>query len=225
MSSRETVLAKIRASLRACGPDHDRRAAVDQRIAGKPSHLIPERVKGKTREQLLKLLRGFLESQSATVLEIASRADLPSALAGYLRSNNLPPRLRVGGDPYLTQIPWGQEPQLEVILGRAQPNDEVGLSHATAAVGETGTLVLASGADNPVTLNFLPETHVVVVEEEDVVGPYEEAWAKVRARFGDRVMPRTVNMISGPSRTADIGGRIVLGAHGPRRLCVIIVRG
>jgi L-lactate dehydrogenase complex protein LldG len=225
MSSRDTVLSKIRASLGAKGSGAGRRAATDKRIAEKPRHLIPERVKGKTREQLLKLLRGFLEGQSATVLEIASGNDLPAALAGYLRKNNLPFRLRVGGDPYLTQVPWGQEPQLEVMLGQAQPNDEVGLSHATAAVAETGTLVLASGPDNPVTLNFLPETHVIVVEERDIVGPYEDAWLKVRARFGDRIMPRTVNMISGPSRTADIGGKLVLGAHGPRRMCVMIVKG
>jgi L-lactate dehydrogenase complex protein LldG len=225
MNGRETILAKIRASLGAKGSGAARRAAIDKRIAETPRHLIPERVTGKTREQQLMLLRRFLEAQSATVLEVTSRAELPTALAGYLRNNNLPPRLRVGGDSYLTQVPWGQEPQLEVMLGQAQPNDEVGLSHAIAAVAETGTLVLASGPDNPVTLNFLPETHVVVVEEKDIVGPYEDAWVKVRARFGDRVMPRTVNMISGPSRTADIGGNLVLGAHGPRRLCVIIAKG
>ena len=75
------------------------------------------------------------------------------------------------------------------------------------------------------TLNFLPETHIVVVEEEDIVGPYEDALAKIGARFGKGQMPRTVNMISGPSRSADIGGRLVIGAHGPRRLCVVIVKG
>ena len=224
MNKRDAILSKIRASLGIKGSSAARRAAIDKRIAGKARHLTPDRVKGKSREHLLKLMRGFLEGQSATVLEIASRADLPSALAGYLRDHNLPLRLRVGGDAYLTQIPWGQQPQLEVMLGHAQPSDEVGLSHATAAVAETGTLVLASGPDNPVTLNFLPETHVVVVEEKDVVGPYEDAWDKVRARFGDRAMPRTVNMISGPSRTADIGGKLVVGAHGPRRMCVIIVK-
>jgi L-lactate dehydrogenase complex protein LldG len=224
MSGRDALLAKIRAGLGASGSDAARRAAIDNRIAERARHLIPERAKGRTREQLLKLLRGFLEDQSATVIELASRADLPAALAGYLRDHNLAPRLRVGGDPYLTQVPWGLEPQLEVMLGHAQPSDGVGLSHATAAVAETGTLILASGADNPVTLNYLPETHVVVVEEKDVVGPYEDAWDKVRARFGDRAMPRTVNMISGPSRTADIGGKLVVGAHGPRRMCVMIVK-
>src|SRR5690606_20399938 len=142
----------------------------------------------------------------------------------YLRSNNLPARIRVGGDAMLTQLPWGSEPHLEMLLGRAQSNDEVGLTHASAAVAETGTLVLTSGPDNPVTLNFLPETHIVVVEERDLVPAYEDAWDRVRARFGSDAMPRTVNFISGPSRTGDIGGRLVMGAHGPRRMCVIVVR-
>jgi L-lactate dehydrogenase complex protein LldG len=225
MSSRDAILSKIRASLGAKGSGAARRAGIEKRITEKARHPIPGRVKGKAPEQLLKLLRTFLEGQSATVLEIATRADLPAAVADYLRNNNLPFRLRVGGDPYLTQAPWGQEPQLEVMLGRAQANDEVGLSHAIAAVAETGTLLLPSGPENPVTLNFLPDTHVIVVEVKDIVGPYEDAWDRVRARFGDRRMPRTVNMISGPSRTADIGGKVVLGAHGPRRMCVMIVKG
>ncbi len=70
----------------------------------------------------------------------------------------------------------------------------------------------------------MPETSIVVVEESDLVATYEDAWQCIRARFGDRAMPRTVNLISGPSRTGDIGGQIVMGAHGPRRMCVILVR-
>ena len=75
------------------------------------------------------------------------------------------------------------------------------------------------------TLNFLPETHIVVVEDKDLVGRLRGRVGRVRARFGQRAMPRTVNFVSGPSRTADIGGKLVMGAHGPRRLCVILVRG
>src|SRR5690606_2422071 len=130
--------------------------------------------------QLLALFRGFLERESATVLEIESRQQIPPAIANYLRTNNLPARIRVGGDAMLTQLPWGSEPHLEMLLGRAQPSEEVGLSHAAAAVAETGTLVLASGPDNPVTLNFLPENHIVVVEERDLVPSYEDAWDRIR---------------------------------------------
>lgn len=224
MTSRDAILSKIRAGVGANRNDAERRTIVKERLAAHGRHLTPARVKDRSPDQLLALFRGFLEKESATVVEVASKQEIPSAIASYLRSNNLPARIRVGGDAMLTQLPWGSEPQLEMLLGRAQPNDEVGLTHAAAAVAETGTLVLASGADNPVTLNFLPETHIVVVEERDLVPAYEDAWDKVRARFGQDKMPRTVNFISGPSRTGDIGGRLVMGAHGPRRMCVVVVR-
>ncbi|MCL4766074.1 MAG: lactate utilization protein C [Hyphomicrobiaceae bacterium] len=224
MTSREAILSKIRAGLGAGRDDAARRAIAEERIAARARHLTPERVKDKSPDQLLKLFRGFLERESASVVEVDSKQDIPSAIAGYLRASNLPARIRVGGDARLTQLPWGSEPHLELLLGRAQPGDEVGLTHASAAVAETGTLVLVSGADNPVTLNFLPETHIVVVEEGDLVPAYEDAWEAIRARFGARAMPRTVNFISGPSRTGDIGGRLVMGAHGPQRMCVVIVR-
>ena len=121
-------------------------------------------------------------------------------------------------------LPWTTEPTLKRESGPASPTDQVGLSHALAAIAETGTLTLASGADNPVTLNFVPENHIIVVEDTDLVGPYEDVWTRVRTRFGKTHMPRTLNFISGPSRTADIGGKLVTGAHGPRRLCVVLVR-
>jgi L-lactate dehydrogenase complex protein LldG len=107
--------------------------------------------------------------------------------------------------------------------GRAHPDDEVSLSYAVAGAAETGTLVLASGPDNPVTLNYLPETHMVVLDAATLVGPYEDAIDIVRSRFGIGVMPRTLNLISGPSRTSDIGGKTVMGAHGPRHLAIFIV--
>jgi L-lactate dehydrogenase complex protein LldG len=224
-SNRDIIFNKIRAGLDSSANDTKRRATADARIKAEFRHPTPSRVAGKTHEQHLTLMRGFLEGQSATVLDAATHDDIPGLVAKYLRDTNLPARVRCGDDALLAGLPWSKELGLTLNKGRADPADEVGLSHATACVAETGTLVLASGADNPVTVNFLPENHIVVVEAKDVVGPYEDAWAKIRARFGKGLMPRTVNMISGPSRTGDIGGRLVMGAHGPRRMCVIIVRG
>jgi L-lactate dehydrogenase complex protein LldG len=219
---RETILAKIRLRL-GTYDSPQRRATVAQRLAEPASPLVPERAKKQADERRLQL-RTFLEGQSATFIEVASDAEIPVAIARFLRSTNLPLRVRVGNDAYLRGLAWQTEPALERLSGPARGDDEVGLSHAAAAVAETGTLVMASGADNPVTINFLPETHIVVVEDKALVGGYEEAWEKIRARFGRRAMPRTINFISGPSRTADIGGQLVMGAHGPRRLCVILVR-
>jgi L-lactate dehydrogenase complex protein LldG len=83
--------------------------------------------------------------------------------------------------------------------------------------------MLVSGPDNPTTLNFLPDTHIVVIDAKDVAGDYETVWQKLREKFGGGRMPRTVNLITGPSRSADIEQTLILGAHGPRRLHVMVV--
>jgi len=97
------------------------------------------------------------------------------------------------------------------------------VSHAFGGVAETGTLVLTSGQDNPTSLNFLPDNHIVVIEAKDIAGDYESIWPRLREKFGDGLMPRAVNLITGPSRSADIEQTLILGAHGPRRLHVILV--
>ncbi len=221
MSGRDAILGKVRSALGA-KPGDGRAEAAAARLSVHARNLIPERAK-KGRAELASQLKSYLEGQSATVIEVASKDEIPAAVSSYLRNANLPQRVRAGSDAYLAGLPWSTVPQLERNPGRAAPEDDVGMSHAVAAVSETGTLVLASGADNPVTVTFLPENHIVVVEGQSVVGAYEEAWTLVRERFGPGSMPRTVNMVSGPSRTGDIGGQLVMGAHGPRRLCVILV--
>lgn len=221
---RNTMLDRIRGALDAGAGAGDRQAVVAARLVGQAPHLIPERAR-RDAAGLRALFGEHLASQSATVIDVADEGAIPGAIAGYLRSHNLPMTVRMGADERLGRLPWSREPALTLETGRAAPGDEVGLSHAVAAVAETGTLLLASGADNPVTLNFLPETHIVVVRAADLKGSYEAAIDAVRARFGRTVMPRTLNFVSGPSRSADIGGKPVLGAHGPRRLCVIVIGG
>ena len=159
----------------------------------------------------------------ATVVDVPTLEGVPGAIAAYLREHNRPARIRMGADPRLALLPWHTTPGLDRLAGRAQPEDEVSLSFAVAAAAETGTLVLASGPDNPVTLNYLPETHLVLLDAATLVGPYEDAFNIVRAKFGIGVMPRTINFISGPSRTSDIGGKTVMGAHGPRHLAIFVI--
>lgn len=220
--NRDRILGRIRSALGVAPDDPLRRAAVEQRLGNRSPHLIPQRA-SKSPGEMKALLRTFLEGQAATVIEVNAAGDVPHAVAQYLRQSNLPQRVRTGEDAYLDRLPWAGEPALERRRGRAAADDEIGLSRAVSAAAETGTLVLASGPDNPVTLTYLPETHIVVVDAADIVGPYESAFARIRERFGQGLMPRTLNFVSGPSRTADVGGHLVKGAHGPRNLCVIIV--
>ncbi len=162
------------------------------------------------------------EKAAASVERLADGSAIPEAVARFLRDHNLPAAVRMGDDPRLKSLAW-ERTQVAATFGGTHGNDMVGLSHAYGAVTETGTLVLVSGADNPTTLNFLPETHIVVLSAEDVAGDYEAIWSRLRATYGRGAMPRTVNLISGPSRSADIEQVILLGAHGPRRLHIIVV--
>ena len=107
--------------------------------------------------------------------------------------------------------------------GAARPGDPVSLTRAFAGIAETGTLMLTSGPAGPTGLNFLPETHMVVVRAGDIAGSYEDAWDRLRDSRDGEALPRTVNLITGPSRTADIEQTIQLGAHGPRRLHVVLI--
>jgi L-lactate dehydrogenase complex protein LldG len=147
---------------------------------------------------------------------------VPAAVAAYLRAHNLPATARMGDDNLLAGMPWDAT-QITLSRGASDGDDPVGVSHAFAGVAETGTLVLTSGPDNPTTLNFLPETHIVVLAAKDVAGDYETVWDRLRAAAGKGQMPRTVNMVTGPSRSGDIEQTILLGAHGPRRLHIVVV--
>ena len=163
------------------------------------------------------------EKVSATVRRVAGPAEVPAAVGEHLRRHNLPQQLRTGADPLLEALPWEREPHLERRFGASDGHDAVSLSRAFAGVAETGTLVLVSGADNPTTLNFLPDTHIVVVQEADIAGDYETVWQRLRELYGPGALPRTVNFITGPSRSADIEQTLILGAHGPRALHILVV--
>jgi len=222
MSARDTILASIRRSLGVSGHEAPRRAAVADRLAHHPAGIIPARGQGVLPGRL-KLFRRMMELASGTVEEIASPADVPKAVAAFLRAHNLPFAVRRGDDPRLESMPWENERTLTVATGASDGSDLVAVSHAFGAAAETGTLMLTSGPDNPTTLNFLPDTHIVVVAADRIAGDYETLWERLRERYGAGAMPRVVNWVTGPSRSADIEQTLILGAHGPRRLHVLVV--
>ena len=223
IAARDRVLGRIKRSLNVKdGDDASRQKVARERLKSHAPNLVPER--GHTSgESRLGLFTRMLDGQSASVSRAKSPEEIPEIVANYLREQNLPAEFRTGSDPLLNEIPWSKAPSLTRHFGPGQANDAVSLSHATGAAAETGTLFLTSGADNPTTLNFLPDTHMVVIRAEDISGSYEGAWNALRKVYGEGNMPRTVNLVSGPSRTADIDQIIVMGAHGPRRLHVILL--
>jgi len=162
-------------------------------------------------------------NEAAASVQVVKRSQIAKAVADFLLAHNLPQSLRQGSDPRLEAIYWPRRGGPEISRGPSDGQDLSGLSHAFGAVSETGTLVLLSGPENPTTVNFLPENHIVLVDEADIAANYEGIWPRLRKKLKAN-MPRTVNMITGPSRSADIEQTLILGAHGPVRLHVIVVR-
>jgi L-lactate dehydrogenase complex protein LldG len=222
MTGRDSILNRVRGALEAQGDDSSRAALVAERLATAPKGVIPARGQLPHAERIA-LFSATAEKLAATVERVAMRDDVPKSVAAYLRERNLPASFRMGADRRLASMPWQDERALEIRQGASDGGDEVGLSHAAAAIAETGTLVMVSGNENPTTINFLPEHHIVVVDAADIAGDLEWVLGDIRASFGKGNMPRTLNLISGPSRSGDVEQKIILGAHGPRALHIIVV--
>ena len=220
MSARDDVFANIRRSLGVTGKEATRRGIVAQRLQEPSRGPIPTRGQGSPATKLATFI-GEAQRVSATVVVLENSAAVPGEVARYLRDSNLPLQARLGADVRLTQLDWAGA-AMTMLEGASAGADLTAVSHAFAGVAETGSLVVLSGPDNPVTLNFLPDVHVIVLAAADLFGDIDSVWTKLRRDLGKGVMPRTVNVITGPSRSADIEQTLLLGAHGPRRLHVLI---
>jgi L-lactate dehydrogenase complex protein LldG len=243
MTARDDILGGIRRSLRRGPLPADKTAALTAQLAAHRRNLVPARAAALDHAGRVDLFVAMAEEVQTTVARVASDRDIPAEVARYLAAENLPAELVAAPDASLDAIPWDTRPLLQIRRGRAEAHDAVSLTPCLAAVAETGTLMLASGPGTPTTLNFLPDTHIVVLRASQVVAGYEDGWDLLRAQPGpppqagevDRptggpegaggapLLPRTVNLITGPSRTGDIEQRIQLGAHGPRRLHIVLV--
>lgn len=219
--ARSQILDGIRRSLRRGEISAAARQAVEGRLASPPPGPAVARARLAQADKIA-LFCQWAETNNATVARVAP-ADVPGEVSAYLARNNLPADVAMAPSPLLEGYDWASQKMLSIRRGRGQGSDQVSITGAFAGIAETGTLVTASGPDHPVTLNLLPDTHVVVLRETDIVGGYEDVWGRLRERYGKDRMPRTVNTITGPSRTGDIEQTIELGAHGPRRMHILVV--
>ena len=223
---KDAVLGAIRRGLRRGPLPPDEATALRERLARHPRRLIPSRSRIPPRAQL-DLFVANVEREYGTVIRLPDIAAVPEAVADYLARQNLPSALVMAPHPELRAVPWAERPLLRLREGRAEGSDLVSLQHGFAGIAETGTLMLPSGPERPTTLNLLAETALVLLRASRVVGAYEEAWDLLRAEHvpgaEGSAMPRNVMLVTGVSRSADIEQTLELGAHGPRRLHVLLV--
>jgi len=215
--ARAVILARVRKA-QGRGKSRPSRAeteAVETYLRAHPRGPLPPVEKNR-----VACFRAKAESMQSTTDAVAQEREVPAAVARYLKANNLPLTGCVW--PALARLDW-KDAGLELAPRAANGDDAIGVTGAFAAIAETGTLMLASGPDTPANVSLLPETHVAIVRADRIVAYMEEAWELARAEFGQ--LPRAVNFVSGPSRTGDIEQQIVMGAHGPYRVHIVVVNG
>ena len=212
-SPRQRILAAVRAGFR-------REAPSESSLAEQNAHLIAHPAGPRPRSDWACVARFSERARqlSSTVDTVETLAAVPGAVARYLQRESLPGNAVVW--PELSSLDWSGA-GIAIEARAAKSSDLVGITGSYCAVAETGTLVLASGAATPGSVSLLPETHVAVLACARIVRGMEDTWALMRSELG--ALPRAVNFVSGPSRTADIEQTLVLGAHGPYRVHVVLV--
>jgi L-lactate dehydrogenase complex protein LldG len=223
--ARANIFARIRTNQRR-GPaiTAPERAEVDDYLTRHPAGPQPA-IAGDLKLRFC----AMSERMASTVEEVTASTEAPAAIARYLQTHQLGTQAVIWST--LAHLDWvGAGVQIEVRPPRRDESagaDAVGITGCFCALAETGTVVLLSSEATPASTHLLPATHIALVPASRIVATMEDAFALMRAERGgaQNMMPRAINMVSGPSRTGDIEQTIVLGAHGPFRVHIVLVTG
>jgi L-lactate dehydrogenase complex protein LldG len=214
-AAREAILNAVARALPAGRPSPAKIAAEARALLGAPEAIRPALVSPGVVESFVQRVAG--SKVGATVDRVPSIGCVPEAVARHLVARKLATRVALQPAAALTALDWassGLSPDGAVDGG-------VGVALARWGIAETGSLAVHSAADMPILLNFLPAVHVIAVRASTIV-PHLEDYADAARQAGDP-SPRNACLITGASGTTDIEGNLVLGAHGPRELHIIVV--
>jgi L-lactate dehydrogenase complex protein LldG len=215
MSARDNILARIRGQTGKAGITSETEfAAIRAHISTHQCGPVPSIAMHDPVRHFVKECTRL----NTTLTELASATDVPREVARYIAAQSLQPRC-VGWQEFAL-LDWSSA-GITFDNRIASGDDLIGLTGCYCAIGETGTLLLLGAPATPKTTALLPETHICVVKKSRMVATMEDAFALMRREIGEP--PRATFFVSGPSRTADIEQTIVIGAHGPYRVHVILV--
>ena len=234
MGDREAILGRIRRSLDVNREMLEREATAhgygDLHPAGpfEPSELTP--VEQFTRE--LEALQGHVhlcagpEQALAKVRDLLVSHEVDSAL--HWDWNEIPlPGLQGVFEELGIRSAEGRFLGAEDRAARVQALEPVPIciSGADAAIAESGTLVVMSGAGRGRLASLLPPIHLAILPADHIVRTLPNAFALLEAEWGEGVVRERSNitLITGPSRTADIEQSLTLGVHGPKEIHVVVV--
>ncbi len=213
-NARTAMLERIRKALhKETSADLDAPpAAVAERLHRRPASTRPA-IPGAGGD-LTGALIANMEAAQTSVVRLQTLRDIPTAVAAYLEEHAITGKTSVA--PALAALAWPDD----YTVGSASGSEATAITPCLAGIAETGSLAVVSSADTPVSLNFLPENHLIVLHESQIIGHMEALWPLLRAL---EPLPRATNLITGPSRTADIEQTLEIGAHGPRRVHVMLI--
>jgi L-lactate dehydrogenase complex protein LldG len=220
-AEREAILGRVRSALGKSGRDAQAIAEAQATIEKRGQGPRPQ----MTADLVGRFLRRATDMES-TIERIGDSSEIPAAVARYIDGLELPEPLAAQKShrgvcwPEFADLNW-REAGLEIEARPTIGDDRLGITGTFCAIAETGTLVILAGADTPTATTLLPDTHIAVLRADRIVAGMEEAFDLIRREHG--ALPRAVNMISGPSRTGDIEQTIVLGAHGPYRVHILVL--
>ncbi|WP_457032233.1 LutC/YkgG family protein [Kitasatospora sp. P5_F3] len=208
MSSRETVLARIRAAL-ADVPSDETPGDVAVPRTYRRSHTEPG-------QDTVALFAERVADYRATVTR-TDEAGLPEAIAAALTNRGATHLALPGGFPTELLPPGGWQWHPEPLGIEALDTLDGTVTLAAAGIAVTGTIVLDTGpGQGRRALTLVPDYHLCVIHAGQIADDVPDALARL-----DPTLPLT--FISGPSATSDIELDRVEGVHGPRTLDVVIV--
>ena len=220
-NARDAILGRVRMALNKTGDRAAARAEAEGYIAAQrqgPRPRMPDDLVGRFMQRA--------SDMESTIARVADLPAIPAAVARYVDALDLPASLAAQKSqagvcwPEFAALDWVGA-GLRIEARPTQGDDGIGITGCFCAIAETGTLVVLAGAESPTATTLLPATHVAVLRADRIVSGMEEAFALIRRERGQ--VPRAINMISGPSRTGDIEQTVVVGAHGPFRVHIVIV--
>ena len=249
--ARETIMARVREALQVPAPlphlqtdlagemvSPSSSPAGEASATGLPSlTVLPEAAArpwlpdgGETPDERLEILTANLEKLRASVHRVPDAAAAAVVVAELVQQRNWQrvawhrhPQVdpvvaagvtAAGCDTYAVDDPGFDKRQLEAC--------DAGISACESLISQTGSILVSSVTGGGRALSVLPPVHIVVTPVESVVATLGDALHQVRQRYQNQ-MPSLLSFITGPSRTGDIERILVLGAHGPKELFVILV--
>ncbi len=221
--SRQLILQRIRRALSVKAPARHLAGTIAATSGHKPQDWLPPVPSSKA--ELISLFEKNSLDLKTEIRRCADAAAVPSELAVLARENGW----RSVGSHHFTlgneamsalDLPtvFTDRPYETADLERC----DAGISGCDCLIAQTGGILVTSASAGGRVLSVLPPHHVVIASTGQLVGDLADAFAVLRKNHG--TPPAFASFITGPSRTGDIERILVLGAHGPKKLTVLLVQ-